>query len=77
MARTVRVQAIMATDAADGRLSELHDRMWLIPARADPAPTTDAINANVTKNPVAAFPIGKAMGEKFDGSCKFESIMNP
>lgn len=59
MASKVRVQAIMAADAAPGKLSAFHDWRWLIPARAEATPTTPAINANITKNPVAAFPIGK------------------
>lgn len=64
MARTVRAHAIEATEAADGKLSEVHERIWLSPEINDPIPTTPAIKANVTKNPVAAFPIGKYMGEK-------------
>ena len=68
MARSVRVQAMVATEAADGKLSEVHERIWLIPEIADAAPTTPASKANVTKNPVAAFPIGKDMGEKWAGS---------
>jgi hypothetical protein len=39
----------------------------LSPEINDPAPTTPAIKANVTKNPVAAFPIGKYIGEKCAG----------
>jgi len=67
MARTVRAHAIEATEAADGKLSEVHERIWLSPEINDPIPTTPAIKANVTKNPVAAFPIGKYMGEKWAG----------
>lgn len=59
MARRVRVQAMVATEAAAGKLSAFQARIWLIPANAEAAPTTPAIKANVTKNPVAAFPIGK------------------
>ena len=67
MARTVRVQAIAAAAAADGKLSECQARRWLSPTIADATPTTPAIIAYVTKNPVAAFPIGKYMGEKCAG----------
>lgn len=67
MARTVRAHAMEATDAADGKLSEVHERIWLRPEINDPTPTTPAIKANVTKNPVAAFPIGKYIGEKWAG----------
>lgn len=59
MASKVRVHAIIAADAAPGRLLAFHDRIWLIPAMQEAAPTTPAINANNTKNPVASFPIGK------------------
>lgn len=59
MARTVRLQAIVAAEAADGKLSMFQWRMWLSPERTDATPTTPAIKANTTKNPVAAFPIGK------------------
>lgn len=67
MARTVRAHAMEATEAADGKLSEVHERTWLTPEMIDPTPATPAIKANVTKNPVAAFPIGKYMGEKWAG----------
>lgn len=70
MARRVRVQATVAAAAADGKLSAVQDRIWLIPEMAEAAPTTPAIKANVTKNPVAAFPIGKYMGEKCAGRSK-------
>lgn len=63
MARRVSVQAITAADAAAGKLSEFHDRMWLTPAIAEAAPTTPAISAKITKNPVAPFPMGKYIGE--------------
>lgn len=68
MAKSVRVQAMVATEAADGKLSAVHDRIWVIPDIADAAPTTPASKANVTKNPVEAFPIGKNKGEKCAGS---------
>lgn len=68
MARSVRVQAMVATEAADGKLSAVQDRIWLIPDIADAAPTTPASKENVTKNPVEAFPIGKNKGEKCAGS---------
>lgn len=64
MARRVRVHAIKAEDDAEGKLSLFQSRMWLNPDKAEAAPTTPAINANTTKNPVAAFPIGKKTGEK-------------
>ncbi|KAL5720370.1 hypothetical protein ACHQM5_004645 [Ranunculus cassubicifolius] len=64
MASRVRLQAISATDKAEGKLSACHNRIWLIPAIEDATPTTEAIKANTTKNPVAAFPIGKYKGEK-------------
>lgn len=59
MARTVRVHAIVAAVAAAGKLPTVQERMWLRPEIVEAAPTTPASNANVTKNPVAAFPIGK------------------
>lgn len=59
MARTVRVQAIVAAVAAAGKLPTVQERMWLRPEIVEAAPTTPASNANITKNPVAAFPIGK------------------
>lgn len=34
---------------------------------AEETPTTPAIKANTTKNPVAALPIGKYIGEKCAG----------
>ena len=64
MASIVRAQAMAAAEAADGKVSLVHERTWAIPAITDATPTTPAIKANVTKNPVAAFPIGKYMGEK-------------
>lgn len=67
IARRVRAQAIAAAEAADGKLSAFQERIWLTPAMTDATPTTPAIKANVTKNPVAAFPIGKYMGEKCAG----------
>ena len=59
MARTVRVHAIVAAMAAAGKLPTVHERMCVRPEIVEAAPTTPASNANVTKNPVAAFPIGK------------------
>lgn len=59
IARSVRVQAIVAAVAAAGKLPTVQERMWLRPEIVEAAPTTPASNANVTKNPVAAFPIGK------------------
>lgn len=59
MARSVRLQAMIAAEAAAGRLSMFHLRIWLSPERTDATPTTPAIRENTTKNPVAAFPIGK------------------
>lgn len=59
MARSVRLQAIVAADAAAGKLSMFHWRIWFSPEITDAIPTTPAIRANTTKNPVAAFPIGK------------------
>lgn len=67
MARRVRVQAMVAAVTADGKLSTVQERIWLNPDIADAAPTTPASKANKTKNPVAAFPIGKNMGEKCAG----------
>jgi len=64
IARRVRVHAMTADDAAAGKLSEFHVRLWLSPAIAEAAPTTPAISAKITKNLVAAFPIGKNTGEK-------------
>lgn len=66
----MRVQAIVAAAAADGKLSYVQERRWLSPEMAEATPTTPAIKANVTKNPVAAFPIGKYMGEKCAGRLK-------
>lgn len=59
MASRVKVQATPAIEAADGKLLAFHERIWLKPAIADATPTTPARIANVTKNPVAAFPMGK------------------
>ena len=42
MARSVRVQAMVATEAADGRLLAVHEQIWLIPEIADTTPTTPA-----------------------------------
>lgn len=70
IASAVRVQAMAPTEAAEGKLSAVHVRIWLTPTIADAAPTTPASKAKVTKNPVAAFPIGKYMGEKCAGRLK-------
>lgn len=59
MASRVRVHATPAIEAADGKLLACHERIWLMPAMADATPKTPASIANVTKNPVAAFPMGK------------------
>lgn len=59
MARSVRLQAMAAAEVAAGKLSMFHWRIWLSPERRDAIPTTPAIKANTTKNPVAEFPIGK------------------
>jgi hypothetical protein len=59
MASSVSVQAMNAEEAAAGRLSWLHALTWWNPASAAAMPTTLAITAKMTKNPVAAFPIGK------------------
>ena len=59
MARRVRLQAMAAVEAAEGKLSMFQKRTWLSPEMTDAMPTTPAIRANKTKNPVAAFPIGK------------------
>lgn len=59
MARTVRAQAVVAAEAAAGKVSLLHKRTWLNPENSDATPTLPAIKANTRKNPVAAFPIGK------------------
>jgi len=67
MASSVRVQAKVAIEAADGRLSAVHEQICLIPEIVDAAPTTPANKEIVTKNPVEAFPIGKKMGEKWAG----------
>lgn len=56
-----------AAEAAAGKLSAFQWRRWLRPEMAAATPTTPAIMANVTKNPVAAFPIGKDIGEKCAG----------
>lgn len=77
MARTVRVQAIRAAVAADGKLSAFQLRRWFNPDNADAAPTTPASKANMTKNPVAAFPIGKYMGEKCAGRSNPGPMMKP
>lgn len=67
MASRVSDQAIIAAETAAGMLSRCHDRTWLTPAMAEATPTTPAIKENTTKNPVAAFPIGKYIGEKCAG----------
>lgn len=76
MARSVRVHAMVAAAAAEGRLSDVQERRWLSPEMAEATPTTPAIKANVTKNPVAAFPIGKYMGEKCAGRLKSAPAVN-
>ena len=69
MAKTVRVQARTAEVTAAGKLSGACDRIWLKPEMHDAAPKTPASKANITKNPVAALPIGKNMGAKCAGRC--------
>jgi hypothetical protein len=59
MASRVSVQAMKPAEAAAGRLSALQARTWWKPASAEAAPTTPAMTAKMTKNPVAAFPMGK------------------
>lgn len=68
MARSVRVQATVAAEEAANELSEFQYRRWFKPEMADAIPITPASKENMTKNPVAAFPIGKAIGEKCAGS---------
>lgn len=67
MARRVRVQATAAAETAVGKLSKPQLRRWCSPEMAEATPTTPANNANTTKNPVAAFPMGKYIGEKWAG----------
>jgi hypothetical protein len=64
----VSAQAVNPEDTAAGRLSGLHALMCWKPASAAAAPTTLAITAKRTKNPVAALPIGKQIGENCAGS---------
>ena len=59
MARIVRDQAKTAAEDAAPKLSALHDRIWFSPEIDEAAPATAANKANVTKKPVAAFPMGK------------------
>lgn len=59
MARRVRLQAMAAALAAAGMLSRFQKRRWFSPEKTEAMPTTPAIRENVTKKPVAAFPIGK------------------
>lgn len=59
MAKRVSVQAIVATATAAGLLTASHDRRYTKPEMHEAPPTTPAIKENITKNPVAAFPIGK------------------
>lgn len=63
-------QAMVAAETAAGRLAVFHDCRWLAPAITEAAPATPAIKANITKNPVAALPIGKYIGEKWAGRLK-------
>lgn len=77
IARTVRLQAIIAAVAADGKLWAFQARIWLNPDNADATPTTPASKANMTKNPVAAFPIGKYTGEKCAGRSNPGPMMKP
>lgn len=70
MASSVRDQAIAAAEAAEGKLSGVQERIWFAPEMIEPIPTTPAIKDNVTKKPVAAFPIGKYNGEKWAGGRK-------
>lgn len=55
---------MVAAEAAAGKLSKFQKRTWFNPDITDATPTTPAIKENVTKNPVAAFPMGKYIGEK-------------
>ena len=64
MAKTVSDQAMVAAETAAGRLAVVDDWIWLTPVITEAAPETPAIKANITKNPVAALPIGKYIGEK-------------
>lgn len=66
---------MVAAVTADGMLSNVQERRWLNPDITDATPTTPASKANVTKNPVAAFPIGKYMGEKCAGSSNPDPAM--
>lgn len=59
MARHVRVQEMVAAEAAADMLSAFQKRRWLRPEMEAATPTTPARSPNITKNPVAAFPIGK------------------
>lgn len=67
IARRVRLQAMAEAEAAAGKLSKFQKRRWLSPEMTEAMPTTPAIRENITKKPVAAFPIGKYMGEKCAG----------
>ena len=67
MAKTVSDQAMVAAETAAGRLAVVDDWIWLIPVITEAAPATPAIKENITKNPVAALPIGKYIGEKWAG----------
>lgn len=67
MASRVRLQAIVAAEAVAGKLSTSQKRRWFTPVMTDATPTTPAIMANSTRNPVAAFPMGKYIGEKCAG----------
>ena len=67
MARHVMVQEMVAAVAAADKLPASQWRRWLRPEIAAATPTTPASMANVTKKPVAAFPIGKKIGEKCAG----------
>ena len=57
----------MAAEAAAGKLSMSQKRRWFTPVMIDATPTTPAIKENSTRNPVAAFPMGKYIGEKCAG----------
>lgn len=67
MARSVRAQARVPVALVEGKVLLPAWLTWLNPEMAEASPTVAAIKANTTKNPVAVFPIGKYIGEKFGG----------
>lgn len=66
-------QFVVITYPKQQQPSAVQEGTWLSPDIADATPTTPAIKENVTKNPMATFPIGKYIGKK----CARRSNLGP